>query len=192
MKHIGLSFVALLTLALAAPALASPEEACPADVPAALVPPANQRLHSVLPAVGVQIYMCTATSSGGFAWTFIAPQANLYKQHNEEKLVGTHFIGPVWQSNDGSSVKAARVAGATVDPTAIPWLLLTSVGNVGPGNFAEISMIQRLNTVGGLSPAASACNASTLGTVFQSFYTTDYFMYETHEVSPGETNPQCR
>jgi hypothetical protein len=184
--------LALVTSALAAalPARANAAQLaqqCPASVPAAIAAPADQRLRFVLPADGVQIYMCTANAAGATSWTFIAPNANLFKS---EDLFGTHFIGPVWQANDGSAVKAARIAGATVDATAIPWLLLGSVGNVGPGKLANISSIQRLNTVGGVAPAASECTPATLGTVAQVHYTTDYFLYETH--ATNGTNPGCR
>ena len=39
-------------------------------------------------------------------------------------MIGDHFGGPSWRTEDGSTVTAARVDGVTVDPTAIPWLLL--------------------------------------------------------------------
>lgn len=181
----------ILVATLALPALADDdlEAACPESVPAALVPAADQRLRYFRPAVGVQIYICAANAAGTTSWLFLAPQANLYK--DESDLAGTHFIGPVWQDNDGSSVKAARIAGATVDPTAVPWLLLGTVGNVGPGRFANITTIQRVNTVGGLAPAASTCTPATLGKVAQVAYTTDYFLYDTHTPGPNG-NSQCR
>lgn len=180
--------LAALIASLATPALAADdlEASCPADLPAAVAAPADQRLRFVLPADGAQIYICLANAAGATSWAFLAPQANLFQ---DDDLAGTHFIGPVWQANDGSAVKAAKVSGATVDPTAIAWLLLKSVGNVGPGKFANISSIQRLNTVGGVAPAASTCTSASIGAVAQVHYTTDYFLYDTHADSD---NAGCR
>jgi hypothetical protein len=149
---------------------------CPAGVPAALAPAADQTIKASLLGVGVQIYMCNATATG-FAWTFVAPQANLLDDC--DKLVGTHFIGPTWQSNDGSSVVAAKAAGATVDASAVPWLLLkaTSHGTTS-GRFSDVTSIQRLSTVGGIAPT-TVCDASTLGSITQVPYTAQYVLYKT-------------
>lgn len=183
------SFAVLALLSAPTVLHADPEDGprCPQTVPAALVPAADQRLRFGLAATGAQIYVCNITAAGAYAWLFVAPQANLW---NDERMVGTHFIGPTWQGNDGSAVRGARVAGATVDATAIPWLLLRSAGNVGVGRFSDISTIQRLNTTGGLAPAADLCSAATVGTIAQVPYTADYFFYDTH--TPGRNpNRQC-
>lgn len=151
-------------------------EVCPAGVPATLAPAADQTIKASLSGVGVQIYICNATASG-FAWTFVAPQANLLDDC--DKLVGTHFIGPTWQGNDGSSVAAAKVAGATVDPSAVPWLLLKATSN-GPisGKFSDVTSIQRLSTVGGIAPS-TPCDSSNLGSISQVPYTAQYVFYKT-------------
>jgi hypothetical protein len=164
-KLISFALIALSSL----PAFAADDLAalCPANLPAAIAAPADQRLRYVVPADGAQIYICLANVAGTTSWTFLAPQANLFQ---DDALAGTHFIGPVWQANDGSAVKAAKVSGATVDPTAVPWLLLKSVGNVGPGKYANISSIQRVNTVGGIAPAASTCTSANIGAVAQVHY----------------------
>src|SRR6478609_6015180 len=149
---------------------------CPAGVPAAIAPAADQTIKASLSGVGVQIYICNATATG-FAWTFVAPQANLLDDC--DKLVGTHFIGPTWQGNDGSSVLGAKVAGASVDPSAVPWLLLKAVSN-GPisGKFSDVTSIQRLSTVGGIAPS-TPCDASNLGSISQVPYTAQYVFYKT-------------
>jgi len=152
-------------------------DACPAGIPAALNPGPNQTLKSKFTGVGVQIYMCNATKAGGYAWTFVAPSANLL--NDDGKLVGTHFIGPTWQGNDESSVAGARVAGATVDPSALPWLLLSTPSHgVQEGRFSDVTTIQRLSTIGGNAPP-SGCDATTLGTILQVPYSADYFFYKT-------------
>lgn len=149
---------------------------CPAGVPAALAPAADQTIKASLSGVGVQIYMCNATATG-FAWTFVAPQANLLDDC--DKLVGTHFIGPTWQGNDGSSVVGAKVAGVSLDSSAVPWLLLKAASN-GPtaGKFSDVTSIQRLATVGGIAPS-SGCDASHLGSIAQIPYTAQYVFYKT-------------
>jgi hypothetical protein len=148
------------------------ENECPAGVPAALVPAPDQTLMAMAAGVGVQIYVCNGV--GG--WTFVAPQANLLNEDGE--LVGTHFIGPTWQGNDGSSVVGAKQAGATVDATAIPWLLLTAVAHNGVnGRFSNVTSIQRLSTVGGLAPT-SGCDAAHVGKIAQVPYSAEYVFYK--------------
>src|SRR3954466_12598440 len=92
-------------------------------VPGKIAVPAGNKVFLVGHATGVQIYTCAAATTG-FAWSFVAPRANLYDDNG--KLIVTHFAGPTWQTHDGSQVVGARVDGATVDPTAIPWLLLSA------------------------------------------------------------------
>src|SRR5262245_27122437 len=47
-------------------------------------------------AVGFQIYRWNGTS-----WTFVAPLANLYANAGANGQVGTHYVGPTWESNSG-------------------------------------------------------------------------------------------
>jgi hypothetical protein len=163
--------------------------ACPASVPAAIAPAADQKLKYKLHGTGSQIYICDATASGGFTWINVNPVANLTTDDGD--LVGTHFFGPTWQAKDGSNIVGKKAAGATVDATAIPWLYLTAVSNLGPGRFEDISSVQRLNTVGGLAPAAADCNTSTLGKIVASSYQADYFFYVTRTPGPNG-NVQCK
>ena len=121
-------------------------------------------------AIGVQIYRW----SGG-SWDFVAPQANLYADEGYHGLVATHFVGPTWESNSGSRVVAQRADGCAPDASAIPWLLLDSVSNSGPGIFAKVSHVQRLNTVGGLKPSAPG---STVGEEARIPYMAEYFFYK--------------
>ena len=155
-------------------------DACPAGVPATLAPPATESLKLKVSAVGVQIYICNAstTAAAGYAWTGLAPQANLF--NDDGKMIGTHFIGPTWQGNDGSAVAAAKVAAAPMDRTAVPWLLLKGVSHAAEeGRFSDVTWVQRLSTVGGIAPA-DACDAThNLGAVVQVPYSADYFFYET-------------
>ncbi len=159
-------------------------DVCPAGVPAALTPPATESLKFKVSAVGVQIYICNAkppATPGGaetYGWTGLAPQANLF--NDDGRLLGTHFIGPTWQGNDGSSVVAAKLAAATVDVSAVPWLLLQAKSHAAEeGRFSDVSYVQRLSTVGGNAPT-DVCDAThNLGVVVQVAYSADYFFYET-------------
>jgi hypothetical protein len=152
---------------------------CPAGVPATLKPAADQSIKSKLNAVGVQVYVCGLTVANPTtpSWVFVNPQANLMNDCGE--LLGTHFIGPTWQSHDGSSVVGSKVAGATVDSTALPWLLLTATSHADTdGYFKDVTSIQRVATVGGNAPA-TGCDATTLGTILQVPYSAEYVFYKT-------------
>jgi len=156
---------------------------CPDDVPDVLAPAADQKLRSIVIGDGVQIYECTSTG-----WVFRFPEAVLLDPGGE--VVGTHYAGPTWRADDGSTMVGARAAGATVDPASIPWLLLNVVSHTGDGRFANITSIQRLSTVGGLAPTGG-CDATTVGTFARVPYTAEYFLYQTDNGSPGN-NAQCR
>jgi Protein of unknown function (DUF3455) len=173
--------VAALLAAIAALAPAGVANAGPAapDVPTGLQAPAGNKVFLVAHATGVQIYSCTA-GANGYSWTLVAPRANLYNDHG--KLIGTHFAGPTWQAKDGSSVRAARFADpVTVDPTAVPWLLLkktSTTSGVDGDRLTGTTFIQRIRTVGGLAPAAGQCNATTVGDRAESDYTADYYFWK--------------
>ena len=159
---------------------------CPAGTPAALAPPSDQNLAFYLDATGVQKYSCNATATGA-TWSFVAPVADLL---DDCRQVGTHYAGPTWEYRDGSTVVAAKVAGATVDPTAIPWLLLTAVSHGGPaGKMTGVTSIQRLSTAGGNAPAAG-CDGTHLGATIDVPYTARYFFYRTSLNSPLR-NTRC-
>ena len=69
--------------------------------------------------VGVQIYACD-----GATWNFVAPRADLFADNGQ--LIIDHFGGPSWRFRDGSTVVGTVVNKATVDETAIQWLLLSA------------------------------------------------------------------
>ena len=43
------------------------------------------------------------------------------------------------------------------------WLLLTTKAEGSDGAFAKVTSIQRVNTAGGVAPAAAGCTALSLG-----------------------------
>lgn len=148
----------------------------PPDVPALLQVPAGNEVSFHTYATGVQVYVCRETSPGVYAWVFKAPIAALYANANYNGQVGTHYAGPTWESNSGSKVVGVRLQGVTVDPTAIPWLLLQAVSSQGPGVFEGTTYIQRTNTTGGLAPTTGA-NAGSVGQEVSVAYTAEYFFY---------------
>ena len=117
----------------------------------------------------MQIYRWNGTS-----WAFVEPVATLFSDADYHEKVGTHYLGPTWESNSGSKVVAARLTGCTPDPTAIPWLLLQTVSTDGPGIFGSVTYIQRVNTKGGLAPTAPGVS---IGTVAEVPYTAEYYFY---------------
>lgn len=147
---------------------------CTQPLPDEIAAPAGTHLELELRAVGVQIYTCTATP-GGAAWVFTAPDANLYDRRGT--VAGTHYAGPTWKSNDGSTVVAAKVSGVTVDPAAIPWLLLGAVSHDRGGEMHRMTHVQRVSTAGGMTPT-TGCSAATVGATTRVPYTATYCFYD--------------
>jgi hypothetical protein len=143
-------------------------------IPAALAAPAGNRLAFTLAAEGVQIYDCKAGADGVLTWVFRAPEAELFAQR---RVASSHYAGPTWEALDGSTVVGARVAGASVDASAIPWLLLQATSHSGRGLMSAVTFIQRLSTVGGLAPN-TGCTESTIGAVSEVDYTATYAFYQ--------------
>lgn len=144
------------------------------EVPATLQVPAGNKPSFHAYAVGVQLYLWTInpTNAALGSWVFKAPEAVLFDAN--ANIVGIHYAGPTWESNSGSKVVGARVAGVTRDAGAIPWLLLRATTADGPGIFARTTYIQRVNTVGGLAPATPGTVAGQEARVP---YTAEYFFY---------------
>jgi len=126
-------------------------------------------------ALGVQVYRWS-----GASWVFLEPRAMLFAAPNFRGRVGVHYAGPTWETNGGSNVVARRVVGTgcTPDQTAVPWLLLETVSTEGPGVFSPVTYIQRVNTTGGIAPAAPG---STVGEEFGVPYTAEYYFYRAEQ-----------
>jgi hypothetical protein len=155
----------------------------PPTVPAGIAVPAGATVAMHAAASGTQNYQCTATTSGTtttYAWAFIGPDATLSSCTGA--TIGHHLASPggptapEWDDTDGSTVIASRTAGATVDATAVPWLLLTATSTSGTGVLTPVQYIQRVNTVGGIAPTTT-CDATNAGTTVGVNYTADYFFY---------------
>lgn len=171
-KLITRLFVLLAVATLAAQSARADEGARAPELPLPLCqsiqPPAGHvpAFHSY--ALGVQVYRWN-----GSAWAFVGPVANLYADPGFRGQVGTHYAGPTWESKGGSKVVGRRVenTGCTPDAKAIPWLLLEAVSHEG---FNSPTYIQRVNTRGGLAPAAPG---AAVGEEARVPYTAEYYFY---------------
>lgn len=133
--------------------------------------PAGSKLVFRAYAGGVQIYHWNGT-----AWVFDAPLAVLSADRAGRSTIGTHYAGPTWESVSGSKVVATVLERCTPDPDAVAWLLLGAVSSEGPGLFHRVTLIQRINTVGGNAPALPG---SVVGEEARVPYTTEYLFYRT-------------
>jgi hypothetical protein len=141
--------------------------------------------------------------ASGFAWAFFGPQATLFDvQGGDDRQIMTHFLSPnpeeagqlrpAWQDSRHTSIIWANnsppAAQSSTDPAfvaagAIPWLLLPVAGSqggpTGSDKLTETTFIQRLNTAGGVAPAASTCaSPADAGKKALVPYSTDYFFYK--------------
>src|SRR5215510_5528788 len=124
-------------------------------------------------AVGIQRYRWNGTS-----WVFVEPVATLFADQGFHGKIGTHYVGPTWESNSGGKVVATRVDGCTPDTTAIPWLKLQTISAEGPGVFGSVTYIQRVNTRGGIAPSVPGASVGALADVP---YTAEYYFYRAQD-----------
>ena len=126
---------------------------------------------------GVQIYGCKAKPGdpGKFEWSFKAPEADLTNEHGDK--IAKHYAGPTWEANDGSKVVGEKKAETPAPrPGAVPWLLLKAKTNEGTGTFARVTYIQRVDTEGGVAPAAG-CDQAHVTTEVRVDYRANYYFY---------------
>ncbi|HEV7357307.1 MAG TPA: DUF3455 domain-containing protein [Steroidobacteraceae bacterium] len=163
-------FLVLLGVALAGCASAP-------TVPGPLRVPADQSLIKELHASGVQIYECQPAKGDAskFEWSFKAPEAVLSTRGGRN--IVKHYGGPTWEAQDGSRVVGEVVASSpSTKPNSIPWLLLRAKASSGNGLLGHVQSIQRLNTVGGSTPAGG-CSQQQAGQQLRAAYTADYLFY---------------
>ncbi|WP_426954088.1 DUF3455 domain-containing protein [Muricoccus radiodurans] len=127
----------------------------PPALPAPIAAP-DLSVVATLHAEGAQVYECRAGSDGRLAWAFREPVATLLEGG---RTVGRHYAGPSWELTDGSVVTARPTGRAPGRETSdIPWLRLEVLERRGTGRLAPVTVIQRINTVGG--DAEGACPAA--------------------------------
>jgi len=149
----------------------------PPQVPDNLKVPAGQTVLLKALGKGVQIYGCKAKPGdpGKFEWSFKAPEADLTNEHGDK--IAKHYAGPTWEANDGSKVVGEKKAETPAPrPGAVPWLLLKAKTNEGTGTFARVTYIQRVDTEGGVAPAAG-CDQAHVTTEVRVDYRANYYFY---------------
>jgi hypothetical protein len=186
-----LAAIAALGAALAAAPL---DKVVPPAVPSELAVYSNETAFLMAHAIGTQNYSCVPAANGGVGWTLFGPQATLFSEDGGQVI--THFLSAnpdeaglpraSWQhSRDSSTVWAALSSmssdAAYVDPNAIPWFLLRTVGKQnGPTSgdrLTQTTAVQRVNTVGGRAPVSGCATASDLGRKALVPYEADYVFY---------------
>jgi hypothetical protein len=203
MTHRFLFAIGAFAVALALPVAASAQHGGRIDVPAV---PSNLTVEEgnvpflQTRAYGTQNYVCLPSATG-VAWKLFGPQATLYPG-NVPFQIATHFLSAnpeepgtpraTWlHSHDGSAVWARAIQPSTdpsyVAPGAVAWLLLekvgTAEGTVGGGLLAQTTFIHRVNTEGGIAPAAGCSSTAQLGAIALVPYSTDYFFYKAEKKS---------
>ncbi len=118
-----------------------------AQVPIAIHAP-GAAIAGIFHAEGVQVYECTLGSDAKLTWQVREPIATLIF---DGSTVGRHYAGPYWEHMDGSVVRA-RAVGSTPAKTLddLPWLKLDVVSQRGKGVLSGVTMVQRVNTQGGV------------------------------------------
>jgi hypothetical protein len=179
-NRIVLALIALLTLAVT-PTFAFDNDNGP-ELPAqcgSINVEEGNKLAFHAYAKGVQIYKWNLVNQ---TWDLVAPQAGLFAEEGYHGEIGTHYVGPTWESKSGSKVEARRVpgTGCTPDTTAIAWILLKQIRTEGAGIFAKVTFIQRVNTVGGLAPSTQG---EYDGQIKESPYTAEYYFYRAENPS---------
>jgi hypothetical protein len=153
----------LITMTIVLMACAAGKPQPEADV---LRVPDGGSLIAALHAQGAQVYECR----DGTKWELKGPDAEL--RDDSGSVVGRHYGGPTWESNDGSKV-VGEVVGKKPMPGGIPWLLLAAKSFEGRGVFSRVTFIQRVDTKGGAAPEGS-CRA---GAEMRVDYTATYKFY---------------
>ena len=169
----------LLGLAALISACASPTAMQRVDntmLPEPVRVPAGLKQTMSTTGVGEITYECREKKdmAGAHEWVFVAPVATLYS--TDRKTVGKYYAGPTWEAADGSKVTGKQVAVAPAAPGSIPLQLVKADPAMGAGAMQGVAYIQRLNTKGGVAPAA-ACTAANKGQRQQVAYEADYVFY---------------
>lgn len=148
----------------------------PPEVPGVLKAPEDQEVFLEALASGAQVYECTPKQSGGYEWTFRAPEAQLTSRTLGRDL-GKHYAGPMWEAPDGSRVLGeVKERAPASEANSIPWLLLNAKATFGKGVFTQTKSVQRVATKGGNTPT-EPCAASNANQFVRVPYTATYYFY---------------
>ncbi len=147
-------------------------------LPAPVQVPAGHRVAMETVGVGSITYECRAKAeaAAGHEWVFVGPDAQLMARDGQ--TVGRYFGPPAtWESRDGSKLTATQVAVAPNGTGNIPLQLVRANPATGAGAMQGVSFIQRVDTRGGVAPAAP-CGAANLAQKQVVRYQADYIFYK--------------
>ena len=147
-----------------------------ASLPEAVRVPAGQKLLMTSRGLGELTYECRAKKDMAtqFEWAFVGPVASL--MNADRKTVGKYYAGPTWEAMDGSKVSGKQVAISPAAPGNIPMQLVKADPAAGVGAMNGVSYIQRVNTKGGVAPAA-VCDSGSISKRMTVPYEADYVFY---------------
>lgn len=114
-------------------------------------------------------------AAGSFEWAFVVPVATLWDMN--QKAVGKYYGGPTWEAHDGSKITGKQVAVAPGGAGNIALQLVKANPAMGNGAMTGVTYVQRLETRGGVAPAA-ACDAANKGGKQQVGYEAKYVFYK--------------
>ena len=124
----------------------------------------------------VQVYTCRQTNAV-FTWSGPDPDAILI--NNDKTLTVHHYKGPTWEATDGSLVRSDGKLAKHFLPNnkdAVHWLELPAQG--ATQQFANVKVIHRIDTSGGLPPSDKPCDAQHAGDQERVHYSATYLFYE--------------
>jgi Protein of unknown function (DUF3455) len=125
---------------------------------------------------GAQVFRCEARESGGFAWSFRQPDAELDDAKGQP--IGRHGPNFSFENTDGSRLLGRVVAhDAAPSDSSLPWLLIQTE-SFGDGQFKGVDFVQRINTVGGMPPPK--CLPSQDQQVLRVDFSADFVFYRPH------------
>lgn len=167
--------LALFAASVAVPAFAAIAE--PDGIAPPLRVPPGEAPAFVLSGNGVQVYQCQQVPAdpNAYAWFLVAPDATLSDGTGTVARLASPYHWNSLQDLSGVSTVPLRMQSAGA--ANLPWELLHAVPDGGPGMFAGVTSIQRVNTHGGVPPAGG-CDEAHVGDETRAAFTADYYFYK--------------
>jgi hypothetical protein len=160
--------------ATARPAIASPELGFFSKIKV----PSDREPVLKLAGRGAQVFRCEKHDGQG-VWAFRQPDGELLD--GAGKVVGRHGANFSFEHIDGSRLVSTIAAyDDAPKPTDLRWLLMTT-RSFGKGAFEGVTHVQRVNTSGGMPPAA--CDLAHAGRVLRVDFTADFVFYRARAAS---------
>ncbi|RKO90208.1 hypothetical protein BDK51DRAFT_49795 [Blyttiomyces helicus] len=155
-----------------------------AAIPETIRPDKTYHRLQAFHAVGSQIYNCTLNGTTP-TWVATGAQAQEFRTTALTSPVAEHFFlpfadakggRPSWFSLlDNTFITGIVVATLPVSAAKIPWTRLQLTSTSKAGLFAGVKTVIRVNTEGGVAPAADTC--TDVGKVALQPYTADYWYF---------------